>query len=105
MNQQDHDQRSLALHRLVVERMRADPALMERATSIVARWLSMDSSHSRPYHQAWSDALNQGLEVTAKLACADDERSTALRQSSTLSCLLSPEERGAFWRAWKEGRF
>lgn len=28
-NQQDHDQRSLALHRLVVERMRADPALME----------------------------------------------------------------------------
>lgn len=38
MSQQDQDRRSLALHRLVAEKVRGGPAIVGRAAEVLARW-------------------------------------------------------------------
>lgn len=101
MNQWDHDARSLALHHLVAEKMRANPKLMLEAHAVLDHWFEVGPVDARPYFEQWRQILDQGLEHTIAVACEDSEQATALRQSSPLSVLLSNEERLAFFAEWK----
>lgn len=101
MNQQDHDARSLALHRLVADKMRADPQLMDEAHAVLDHWFRVGPVDSRPYLERWREILNQGLDHTIAIACEASEQATALRQSSPLAVLLDNEERLAFFAEWK----
>lgn len=47
-----NDQRSLALHRAIAEKLRANPALIEIARENLDRW-SAAGGHSQPYWEAW----------------------------------------------------
>ena len=100
MNQQDHDLRSLAWHTHVVERMREDPELMQKALAIGTRWLALGPRRSDVYIRAWVELLRQDIEAVAEVATASTERATAMRQSSPVACVLGREERNAFWAAW-----
>ena len=57
MNQQEHDLRSLAWHTHVVERMREDPELMQKALAIGTRWLALGPRRSDVYTRAWVELL------------------------------------------------
>jgi hypothetical protein len=57
------DQRSLAMHCLVAERVRDDPALFERARLTLARWRSTVCAASQPYLDDWEGLMDQGAEV------------------------------------------
>ena len=100
MNQQEHDLRSLAWHTHVVERMREDPELMQKALAIGTRWLALGPRRSDVYIRAWVELLRQNIDAVAEVATASTERATAMRQSSPVACVLGREERNAFWAAW-----
>ena len=100
MNQQEHDLRSLAWHTHVVERMREDPELMQKALAIGPRWLALGPRRSDVYIRAWVELLRQNIDAVAEVATASTERATAMRQSSPVACVLGREERNAFWAAW-----
>jgi hypothetical protein len=102
MNHQEHDARSLALHRLAIKRIREQPELLQSAHEIVTRWMRSVTPGSRAYLETWQYLIEQGVDALEEVACRDDERSTALRQSSPISCTLPIEERQEFLLAWKK---
>src|SRR5262245_27120957 len=51
-----HDQRSLAIHRLVAERIRADPRVLDGPRQRVADWQRACTMNPK-YPQAWNDLL------------------------------------------------
>ena len=60
-------ERSLALHRAVADKLRADPSILDRARRKLAEWLG-HGGRSAPLWRRWQDVL-QGTpdEVTAYL--------------------------------------
>jgi hypothetical protein len=68
MSHQDLDARSLAMHRLVVDKLRRDPLLLERAKATLARWRAAGDASTAPYDQQWHEARGGGLEAVARLA-------------------------------------
>jgi len=98
---QEIDERSLALHRLIAEKIRRDPVLLDSAKETVARWQTMVCQSSQPYLAEWASILAQGAEASLAMAVEDSPRATALRQSSPFTKVLSNAERFAFLKAWK----
>jgi hypothetical protein len=98
---QEIDRRSLALHRLVAERVRRDPALFEKARQTLARWRQTVCVASQPYLEEWERLMNQGVDACLSVAVEDSERAAALRQSSPFSGVLTNRERFAFLRQWR----
>lgn len=102
MNQQEHDQRSLAWHRRVIARMRDDPSLLEKSRATLDHWLAMGPQPNRFYLGEWQAALNGSLDDLERLVTAEGEHANALRQCSPMSGVLSNEERWAFRREWAQ---
>ncbi|HSI58792.1 MAG TPA: hypothetical protein VLA16_14635 [Ideonella sp.] len=100
---QQLDRRSLAMHRLVVDKIRRDPALFERARATLARWRASVCVSSQPYLEEWERSMNQGMEACLALAVEDSQRATALRQSSPFAGVLTHRERFEFLRTWSSG--
>lgn len=95
------DERSLAFDRLIVEKLRSDPALLEKARSNLARWLLTCSAGVRPALIEWQQVLAGSFEEILALLLAKDERATRLRQSSPFCGILKPEERLAILREFQ----
>ncbi len=98
---QEIDERSLAMHRLVTEKIRNDPALFDKAKMTIARWRTTVCANSQPYLEEWEKLMNQGMEACLIVAVEDSERARALRQSSPFAGILSNEERLTFLKTWQ----
>jgi hypothetical protein len=96
------ERRSLELHRAVAERLRADPALVERARDRVARWLR-EGTVARPYAEAWQAALGRPLEELAGFLVDPGEHACRMRQTSPFAGVLDPRTRWSIWRRAREG--
>jgi hypothetical protein len=90
------DRRSLALHRAVAEKLRAQPQLIGIARENLRRWYA-GAGRSQPYLDEWRRILDLPLEEVLSLMQQDDERMTALRQSSPFAGVLEPGERWAVY--------
>lgn len=97
---QEIDERSLAIHRLVAERIRQNPALFDKAKETLARWRKTVCVSSQPYLYEWELLMNQGIEACLVVAVEESERATALRQSSPFAGILSNQDRFAFLKTW-----
>jgi hypothetical protein len=86
------ERRAFELHRLVAAKIRQEPALFDRAREILKRWQATVSPGSKRYLDEWERLMDQGIEVTLRVALQDTER-----KSSPFSTLLSSQEREA-WR-------
>lgn len=95
------DQRSLAMHKLVAAKVRADDQLLVQARQILDRWRQTVSPRTFVYLDEWRRLLDSGVDVLLAVATEDSERAAALRQASPLACLLSNQERFAFLKNWK----
>jgi hypothetical protein len=95
------DQRSLAVHRLVAERVMLDPSLFDKATGTPARWRETVCISSQPYLSEWERLINHGVEACLSVAVEDSQRAAALRQSSPFSGVLTNRERFAFLKQWR----
>lgn len=96
------DKRSLALHRLIAEKIRNDPALFDKAQATLARWRKIVHSGSQPYLAEWERLVADGIEASLAMATEDTARATALRKSSPFAGVLTEPERLEFLRTWKQ---
>jgi hypothetical protein len=103
MNHQEIDKRSLALHQLVADKIRRDPALFGKAEATLARWRSEVCVSSQPYLEEWENLMGQGVEACLAVAVEDSQRAAALRQSSPFCAVLDNRERFAFLKTWRMG--
>lgn len=101
---QELDQRSLALHQLVAEKVRQDQSLLLKAQAVLNHWHQTASPRTFVYLDAWQNLLDQGLDACLAGATEASERGDALRQASPLACLLTSRERFAFLKQWKAAR-
>lgn len=91
------DEKSRALHAAVADKMREDPAVLERARERVVRWLRDGAAH--PYAAAWSRALALPVDDLRAFLTDDGEEARTLRQASPFAGALDPRERWAILRS------
>lgn len=90
------DQRSLALHRAIAEKLRAVPELMQVAHDNLDRW-SVKNGRSQPYWDAWRAILNRPRPEVLALLEEESERMAAMRQATPFAGVLDPRERWAIY--------
>jgi hypothetical protein len=95
------DLRSLALHRLVADKIRHDMSLLEKARATLKRWHATASPRTFAYLDVWQSLLDDDVEHCLAVATEQTQRGDALRQASPLACLLTNQERFAFLKQWK----
>lgn len=95
------DERSLALHRLIVAKIEGNPELFERARETLGRWRTMVCAASQPYLETWERLLDEGRDACFAVMLDDSEHATALRQCSPFTGMLTERERLAFLKTWR----
>ena len=90
------DRRSLALHRAIAAKIRANPALLAIAHDNLDRW-SRQNSHSQPYWDAWRALLAGPLDDLLAAMVEESDRMTAMRQANPFAGILTPAERWAIY--------
>lgn len=94
------DQRSLAMHRAIAEKLRSNPALLAIARDNLDRW-SLTHGRSQQYWDAWREILDRPLGEVLDLMLEDSERMTAMRQATPFAGVLTPKER---WTIYEQFR-
>jgi len=97
------DERSLALHRLVAEKISADPALLDKARANVRRWQAASGEPSLALSE-WEQILDASpVDEVIALLVERSERATRLRQSSPFAGILTEPERQAIYESYAAG--
>ncbi len=89
--------RSLAIHRLVAERLREEPQLVEVALRQVEAW-SAEGKMRPAYASAWRELLKGPLETLLAVLGGRGERAAALRQCTPFIGVIDQETRLRIWR-------
>lgn len=92
------DHRSLMMHRIIAERLRLNPAMLEVARGNMARW----NCPERGWWREWLAILQRPLEDILKVLEREDEDACRLRQSSPFAGILTPQEVWEIKRQFKE---
>lgn len=91
--------RSLAFHRAVAEKIRTDPAVLERARLRASK--AAGSGRSANAAREWEEILSGSLASICDFLVDPSERATRLRQSTPFAGAIPPRER---WRIWRDVR-
>lgn len=92
------EERSIAYHRVIAERLLRQPAVLEKARQRVQGWLASGSPF---YARKWSEILAGDPPSVAAFLVERSELAIELRQSSPFAGALDPRER---WKIWRETR-
>ena len=79
---QEIDLRSLALHRLVADKIRQDLSLLDKARAALKRWHAIASPGTFGYLDAWQGLLDDDVEACLAVATEQSQRGDALRQAT-----------------------
>jgi hypothetical protein len=93
------DERSLALHKLVAEKVRVTPELLDKARANVRRWQGASEDVS-PALAEWAQILASPANEVIALLTERSARATRLRQSSPFAGILTEEERRAVYESY-----
>jgi hypothetical protein len=96
-----HDRRSLAIHALIAERIRADPGLLEKPRARVAEWQRSCTMNPK-YPKAWAELLAGPVERLIEVLLDPGEAATELRHVSPFAGIIDTETRDRVWREVKE---
>jgi hypothetical protein len=95
-----NEERSIEYHRLIAERLRRDPAILELARERVAGWLA--ASEKPPFYaRRWAEVLAGDSPSVAAFLTDRGELATELRQSTPFAGAITAQER---WRIFYETR-
>jgi transcriptional regulator with XRE-family HTH domain len=98
------DQRSLAYHRAVIDKLLGDPnSTIDRATFNLSK-LKRIHPYAHELLERWEAWLRLPTDTLAGLLLARDEAACEMRQVSPFSGLLSPAERAEVLRQFREDR-
>ena len=93
------DERSLALHKLIADKMRADPELRDKARRTARRWQNAKHDSSTALAE-WEQILRDPVDQVALFLVERSERATRLRQSSPFTGILTESERLAIYGSY-----
>lgn len=93
--------RSLALHKLAVEKVRLNPELFELIKRTNMHFGKVYSPSSMVYYHEWEKLIEMGLEAVLNMALETTEFAATMRSTSPFGGILSEEERIAFLEDWK----
>jgi hypothetical protein len=93
------DERSLALHQLIAEKVLADPAVLDKARDNLRRWQQQDGSPKLALAE-WEQILSGPTDQIAQFLTEPSERAVRLRQSSPFAGILSEVERTAIYESF-----
>ena len=91
------DERSLALHAAVANKLQPGPSLVGRANANLSRWRA---TLNGVWLDEWQAVLDGSLDGVLALLRERSERATRLRQSSPFAGVLTPEERRAIYESF-----
>lgn len=91
-----HEERAYLRAVETARRLLVEPALLERGTEHLERFVRPDPHQAR-YYALWSETLAQGVTEVVRKLLEDSERGAALRDSSPVFVPLSKEELTALW--------
>jgi hypothetical protein len=94
------EERSIAYHGAIAERLRDHPEILEMARQRVEGWLASREG-ARFYARKWAEVLKGDAASIAAFLVERSELATELRQSSPFAGALRPQER---WKIWRETR-
>jgi hypothetical protein len=98
------DDRSLEMDRVIAEKIRANPKLLQIALANIDRWLA-DPDYSESSRQAaleWKSIIeNSTAGALLTLLESNSEEARRLRQSSPFCGILTPDERQAIFRKYE----
>jgi len=94
------DQRSLELHKIIVDEIRKNPDLFEVVKENISRWKPMVTKNTLPYLEEWESFINQGMEVCLEAALDESEYGKARRQASPFAGVLPDKERHRFFQEY-----
>jgi len=94
------EERSVAYHSAIAERLLDHPEILENARRRVQEWLA-SRERERFYVQKWEEILSGDAPSVAAFLVDRSELATELRQSSPFAGALRPQER---WKIWRETR-
>ncbi len=95
------EERSVAYHRAIAERLRDQPAILETARRRVNGWLASDTTAPAAAAR-WAAILSGDLPSIEAFLVERSELADELRQSSPFAGALRPRERWTIWRATRE---
>jgi hypothetical protein len=95
------DARSLAMHRLIAERLEHEPQLVAAALRRVQAWLAEGRMHPE-YAKAWTAVLEGPLERLLDMLRDPGEKGCALRQCTPFVGVLDQRTRLRIWRDVRE---
>jgi hypothetical protein len=87
------------MHRLVAEKVRADPTLLDKARENLRRWERTEGSPSRTLAE-WENILSGPVPQVARFLEERSERATRLRQSSPFAGILTEAERQTIYESY-----
>jgi hypothetical protein len=93
------DERSLALHQRIAEKVLADPALLDKARDNLRSWQQTEGSPKLALTE-WEQILSGPTNQIAQFLTEQSERATRLRQSSPFAGVLSEAERKAIYESF-----
>ena len=102
MEHQEIDQRSFDLHQLIADKLKADPALLNKALKNLDHWEKTASKSSEPYIHRWRSIVEQGLDAVLQQLADRSENGDTMRQTSPFAGVLSNQERWQFFRLWRQ---
>jgi hypothetical protein len=94
------EERSVAYHRVIAERLRDRGEILDKARQRVATWLG--GAEDAPFYaRKWAEVLSGDASSIAAFLVERSELADELRQSTPFAGALESEER---WRIWRETR-
>lgn len=93
--------RSLAIHRLVAERLRQEPDLANRALNRVNTWAAEGRMHLA-YANAWRELLEGPRDELLAVLTDRGQRAAALRQCTPFVGVIDQQTRLRIWREERE---
>ena len=103
------EERSIALHRAIADRIRTNPRLMEKARENLQKYLDQAAQGNRTVPKSlieWQDILtNRSREAVLELLVSPAESAGRLRQSSPFAGILTPRERWKTYEAYRPGAY
>ena len=94
------EERSLALHRLIAEKVRSEPELIAQALARIERWRA-GGTLSEPYARRWTELLRGDREELIRVMTESSEIGRELRQTTPFAGVIDARTR---WRVWRSVR-
>jgi hypothetical protein len=91
---------SLAMYRLIAEKIKKNPALFDKARATLAQWCMIVCPSSQPYLAEWERIMEQGINACLAAAAEESEHAATLRKCAPFAGILTDQERREFLRTW-----